>query len=171
MGLALHTLTLLKPVIHIVEFKDFLHVTASRILNICNETTHEIGATEESIHFMYRHGSHVPATNKPTQCSCTVSFNEQRPNKPTIAYQDIRLHRQFDGNTCSSAHLSVSTISKLETRHCESAAPVSSFYIRQEEVVDSDVEIKVDHLFDMGSEDDPDMIWLSLKGTDIYTCS
>ena len=61
----------------------------------------------------------------------------------------------------------MSTISKLETRHCESAAPVSSFYIRQEEVVDSDVEIKVDHLFDMGSEDDPDMIWLSLKGTEV----
>ena len=33
--------------------------------------------------------------------------------------------------------------------------------------MDSDVEIKVDHLFDMGSEDDPDMIWLSLKGTDV----
>ena len=152
--------------VNIMYFLCFM-LSVSRVINICDETTKEISLSDENVHFMYKHGSPVPAKKEPTQCTCSISFNGRGLN-PTLAYQDIRLYRKYSSDsreiTCSSVHLSVSTSSKLEERHCTSTEPVSSFYVRKDEVVDSDVEITIDHLFDGGPQDEPDMVWLSLKG-------
>ena len=147
------------------------------MVNLCEGTSKIINTTGQGIHFMYNRGSLFPTTKQPTQCTCRVEFSKSRaPNPPpTLAYQDIRLHLEWSkvrvshsSSKCSSVHLTVSTSSKLEDRHCTSLDPVSSFYTREPEPVDDDLTIKIDSLFNDGPDDEPEMIWLSLKGGLFY---
>ena len=142
------------------------------MVNLCEGTSKTINATGQGAHFMYSRGSLHPSAKQPTQCTCRVIFSKSRATNqqpPTLAYQDVRLHRDWrlsreSSTQCSSVHLSVITSSKLEERHCTSLDPVSSFYTREPEHVEDEVTIKIDSLFNDGADDEPEMIWLSLKG-------
>ena len=46
--------------------------------------------------------------------------------------------------------------------------PSLEFYTRELEPVDDDLTIKIDSLFNDGPDDEPEMIWLSLKGGLFY---
>ena len=147
------------------------------MINLCEGISKTVTTTGQAIHFMYNRGSLNPLTKQPIQCVCRVEFNKPgAPNTPpTLAYQDIRLHRDLSNvrdtsSKCSSVHLSVSTSSKLEDRHCTSLDPISSFYVRAPEPVDDDLNIKLDSLFNDGADDEPEMIWLSLKGRLVKLC-
>ena len=155
--------------IHMNICNFLISFSVSKIINICEVSQKVVNYDIQGIHFMYKRGSEFPSTREPTQCTCTISFQDTRRQPVrTLAYQDIRLHRykssEREASVCSSVHLTVSTSSKMEERHCTSSDPLTSFYVRESEPVDADLTITLDSLFREGSLDEPEMIWLSLEG-------